>query len=544
MINDEGQSNVTTFLSTAKSYLNFALRLRRFLRETRTIDDIKASIREQIINREENFLNTIRTNIFEYPKSPYLPLLRRAKLTHHDIERLVSQNGLEGALEELYEAGVYVTFEELKGRIPIKRGDLEYHVTNSDFDNPDLTAVLFAQSSGSTGIPTRTKLDLDFLHYDGSHCILEYDLQGVLDIPTACWGAILPDIVAIKALLSFAHTGHRVGKWFTPIQTSPALPSWYYTMLTYLMVGTIRLHGQRFPIPQYVPIDDPLPIVQWMVQALETEGQCFLITSVSKAVRLSLTAQEHGFDLTGATLLVFGEPCTEAKIKVIQGSGARYFTDYSATECGVIAVTCENPTIVNDTHIMSNHMAIIQRPVEVLDQTVDAICLTSLLPMYPKMLLNAQTDDFGIVETRDCGCPWHELGFHQHIHGIRSYRKLTGEGVTLVGSDMETILEQVFPSKFGGNLLDYQLVEEEDEQGFTKLMLYVAPHIQIDDEQQLIDTLLEAMKHSTPSVQLAQPEYQQGHTIGVRRQQPILTPRGKYFSIYTLAMSRPARAQH
>jgi hypothetical protein len=52
------------------------------------------------------------------------------------------------------------------------------------------------------------------------------------------------------------------------------------------------------------------------------------------------------------------------------------------------------------------------------------------------------------------------------------------------------------------------------------------------------------MKHSAPSVQLAQPEYQQAQTIGVRRQQPMLTPRGKYFSIYTLAMSRQARSQN
>ncbi len=108
---------------------------------------------------------------------------------------------------------------------------------------------------------------------------------------------------------------------------------------------------------------------------------------------------------------------------------------------------------------------------------------------------------------------------------------------------METILEQVFPSKFGGSLLDYQLVEEEDEQGFTKLLLYVAPHIPIDDEQQLVDTLLDAMKTSEPSVQLAQPEYQQAQTITVRRRSPMLTPRGKYFSIYTLAMNRQAQSR-
>jgi phenylacetate-coenzyme A ligase PaaK-like adenylate-forming protein len=535
---------MSAFTSTAKAYLNFALGLRSFLRETCTIDDIKDSIREQVINREDTFLNTIRTNVFEYPKSPYLPLLRHAKLTYADIEKMVSQNGLEGALEELYEAGVYVTFEELKGRVPIKRGDLEYHVANSDFDNPNLKTVMFTQSSGSTGVPTRTKLDLDFVHHNGGNYALGYAVHGIFGVPAAHWDTLMPDIITIKTALRFAHTGHRLDRWFTPMRTSPTSPSWYYTVLTYLMVALVRLHGHRFPIPKYVPINDPLPIVQWMVRALETNGKCVLFTSTSKAIRVSLTAQEHGLDLTGAILSAGGEPSTDAKIKIIEDSGAKHVTTYSSVECGAIGIACNNPHITNDMHFISNQLALIQRPVEVLDQTVDAICLTSLLPVAPKMLLNAQTDDFGVVETRDCGCPLYELGLHQHIHGIRSYRKLTGEGVTLVGSDMETILEQTFPSKFGGSLLDYQLVEEEDEQGFTKLMLYVAPHIPIDDEQQLIDTLLNAMKHSAPSVQLAQPEYQQAQTIGVRRQQPMLTPRGKYFSIYTLAMSRQARSQN
>ena len=41
-----------------------------------------------------------------------------------DIRRLVEDLGLEEALERLYDAGVYVTQDEFKGRQPIRRGAL------------------------------------------------------------------------------------------------------------------------------------------------------------------------------------------------------------------------------------------------------------------------------------------------------------------------------------------------------------------------------------------------------------------------------------
>ena len=83
--------------------------------------------------------------------------------------------------------------------------------------------------------------------------------------------------------------------------------------------------------------------------------------------------------------------------------------------------------------------------------------------------------------TTDClkqglaSCPLERYGYTEHISRIRSYSKLTGEGVTLVGSEMLRILEEVLPSRFGGSPLDYQLLEEEDEQGFTRLHLLVSP---------------------------------------------------------------------
>ena len=95
-------------------------------------------------------------------------------------------------------------------------------------------------------------------------------------------------------------------------------------------------------------------------------------------------------------------------------------------------------------------------------------------------MLNVQTDDYGVVEERHCGCELESLGYTTHLREIRSYSKLTGEGVTLIGTEMLEILNHSLPARFGGTLLDYQLMEAEDAQGFTRLYLIISPRVAID----------------------------------------------------------------
>ena len=83
------------------------------------------------------------------------------------------------------------------------------------------------------------------------------------------------------------------------------------------------------------------------------------------------------------------------------------------------------------------------------------------------ILLNVETDDYGVLESRPCGCRMGDLGLTTHVTQVRSFRKLTGEGMTLVGNDMIRILEEVLPTRFGGSPLDYQLAEVENEVGPT-----------------------------------------------------------------------------
>jgi hypothetical protein len=85
----------------------------------------------------------VEHSIYRHPSSPYLALLRHAGCERGDLEALVRRDGLDRALHTLRDAGVYVTFEEFKGRTPIVRGTTTITASARDFDNPSyLNAVL------------------------------------------------------------------------------------------------------------------------------------------------------------------------------------------------------------------------------------------------------------------------------------------------------------------------------------------------------------------------------------------------------------------
>ncbi len=163
--------------------------------------------------------------------------------------------------------------------------------------------------------------------------------------------------------------------------------------------------------------------------------------------------------------------------------------------------------------------------------TVSAFVITTLLPMSPKVLLNLETDDFGIVEERHCGCELESYGYTTHLREVRSYSKLTGEGVTLIGDDMIHILETVLPARFGGTPFDYQLVEDEDAQGLTRLSVRVSPRVALQDERAVIDCVLDGLRRASPATDAARLHWQNAQTLRVTRGEPVWTGR-KYSPLY------------
>jgi hypothetical protein len=521
-------------LADLKMYARFASGLRGFLRHTITLEEAKEIVRRRMAEREANFLRLVERGIFNYPRSPYLPLLKLAHVELSDIHDMVRKKGLEATLRALREAGVYISFEEFKGHQPIVRNGKLIPIRANEFDNPFLGHYYQAETGGTTGAGTRVPVDLDHLAERAPYDILAYSAYGVLDVPRAIWHGVLPDSTGINSILTSLRIGKVPQKWFSPVMSGDLRPAPKYRLATECIVAAARASGRPVPWPKPLRLDQASTLARWAAETVKAHGTCYVSASASRALRVCIAAREEGLDLAGAIFSGGGESPTEAKVREITRVGARCFPPYFFTEVGPVGMSCALPIDLNDQHFFKDALGLIQHPRKVpgSEIVVDAFLFTTLLPTAPKLMLNVESDDYGIIETRSCGCPLENYGFTEHLRDIHSFRKLTGEAVTLAGSEMIRILEEVLPAKFGGGPLDYQLMEEEDEQGFTRANLLVSPKINITDEAAVIDAVWLALGQSSVAADLARAHWSQAKTLRVKRMEPIWTSRGKLMPLH------------
>jgi hypothetical protein len=158
---------------------------------------------------------------------------------------------------------------------------------------------------------------------------------------------------------------------------------------------------------------------------------------------------------------------------------------------------------------------------------VDAFLFTTLLDRAAKVLLNVESGDYGVLETRNCNCEFGAVGLTTHLHSIRSFDKLTGEGMTFVGTDLVRIMEEMLPSQFGGASTDYQMLEYEDGHGGTQLDVLVSPKVGVVDESALVSLLLNELRKGGDTNRMMAEVWRERRTIRVRREQPRMTAGGK-----------------
>jgi hypothetical protein len=521
-------------LADLKMYARFLWGLRSFLRHTITLEEARATIRQRIAERESNFLRTVERNIFGHPQSPYLPLLKLAQCEFADVREMVRSKGLEDTLRALREAGVYVSFEEFKGRKAMVRDGRVIHVQPSDFDNPFPSHYYRMRTGGTSGAATSVLLDLEHLADETPSRIMAFATHGALDVPTACGFGPLPDGTGFFIAFRMARSGRMFDKWFPPFAASDLRPSVKYRLANYFIIKLARLYGAPIPWPEPVGAEDAIVVARWVARKLEEHGACVFNSTVSMVLRICVAAQEAGLDLTGAIMFGGGEATTRAKVRTITATGARFVPNYFVVEAGAVGWGCACPVDESDLHFVNDGLALIQYPRQVpgSEISVDSFHFTRLLASAPKVILNVESDDYGVIEQRSCGCPLESLGFTDHFRYVRSFSKLTGEGVTLVGSEMVRILEEVLPGRFGGSPQSYQLMEEEDEGGFTRLSLLISPEIEIEDEGAVIDTVLEALGQSSVAADLARSIWSQAGTLHIKRREPIWTSRGKLMPLH------------
>jgi hypothetical protein len=503
-----------------------------FFRTPVTSDAARERIAHTQVNRETAFVDLLAQGVYAYEASPYRPLLDRAGVELGDVRRLVRDEGVEGALGRLFDAGIRVSLEEFKGRRPIVRGDLELTVTADDFDNPLATRHFDRMSGGSRGIPRRVSTDFRLLAHEAAYHRLFLDALGLAGRPTAVWSAAPPESAGLRTVLRHVKAGERVDRWLIRTPLPPGLRRFSTErMLRYTVAMSRRFGPGSLAFPEHVPLDEAPAVAHWLAAQVAAGRPAWLDTNASAGVRVCAAASSEGLDLSGTLLRFGGEPYTPAKAEIVAGTGARAVCHYSMAELGRIGFACATPAAPDDVHLLTDKLGFLQRP-RALEGgvTVAALHLTTLLASCPKLMLNVEIDDYGTIESRSCGCPLGELGLVTHMYGIRSYEKLTGEGLNLIGSDLIALVDEVLPARFGGAPTDYQLVEEEVD-GLTRVGVVISPRVGAVDEQDAVDVVLDALAANPHNTLLAE-IWREGQTVRVLRREPYETRAAKILALH------------
>ncbi len=514
-------------------YAEFLFCLEGFLKHTLKIEESIHAIKSRIAKREENFLKIIKDCIYNYPKSPYLKLLNLSKINYKDIESFVKRDGLEGALHILKNEGVYLTLDEVKGRKDTVRESSVFRFKESDFNNPFTSPAFYIRSGGtmSGGTGVKANISFAFLEHRAQHRQLMFDMYDLFDGPVIIWYTTLGG-VEMGIFLECAKIGKPPLFFFYQIDKKLRKPPLTAEMAFAYLRYIGRKRGLKFSLPELIIPTESSNIVDRINRIMENYSSCCVRTFVSSAVRICATAKKNNSRLDGVRFWISGEPLTNKRLEEISSTGANIICQYSFGETGgAVSIGCANPIVADDTHLFKDLFAVIQhkKKLDYADTTFDAFLFTALHPEVPKILLNVENGDYGIVEERDCGCKLGDLGLDTHICNIRSFEKFNAEGMTIFGCDLLKLIEETLVPRYGGSSIDYQFIEEQDSDT-TRTTLIISPDVGKIDEKDALGTIYKELSIS-PAYQTQLSIWQQANTLRVKRTQPIPNKRGKIYPI-------------
>lgn len=534
-----------SFLREVRVGIGFLLGLRHLLRNPIAPAEARAALAQRRERRNAEFLVLARDVIYAEPANPITALLRSARCEYGDLEHLVEQEGIEGALFTLFRHGVYLTEDELKGRRLTVRGSTTLHVDQAQLRNPQLGVKVIGQTSGSTGRRAPIAFDFATVKEETVPMVVLEDTLGSRNHARAIWN--VPGAAALGSLLQTAVLGGRTARWFSQIPpASKELHPRYRWSARVLRLGG-RLASVPIPAPEHVSLDDPGPIVEWMAETLRAGERPWLQTYSSAAVRVCEAANAAGIDLRGADIVVGGEPISSTRRAEVDRSGARLITVYGSMEVGRVANGCLNAEVSDEVHVFDDMKAVIQvgRASAECGLPPDALLISPIRWSAHLPVLNLSVGDQATLLRRSCGCPLEKLGWLTHLHTIRSFTKLTAGGMTFPDTDIIPVLEQVLPQRFGGGPTDYQLIEAESTTGEPRLTLLVHPRIGPVDEEQVYRVFLEKIGRGTGVERVMEMMWRNAGFLTIERRAPASTMSGKIQHVYaprTGPLTRPSRA--
>jgi hypothetical protein len=313
---------LTQALTRACAVARFATSLPRYLSTRLDAEGARAHLRSALARRSERFLETMARGVFAVERSPYARLLRHAGIGERDVRGLVADQGVEGALPALYDAGVHVRLAEFKGRTPIRRGSLNLEVCAHDFDNPSAARSVEMSTGASRGGGTRLRLDIEHYRQDTLYDALFMEAFGLAGRPYAIWRPSPPWTAGLKGAMSHAAMGLGVERWFSQRETGLWPSHWPYGLLTGYAVAASHLAGNPIPFPEHVPLEDAVVVARWAAGHVAAGRRPLLNTNAASCVRICIAAGGAGLDISGMLFRVGSEPLTPGKAAAVARVGA------------------------------------------------------------------------------------------------------------------------------------------------------------------------------------------------------------------------------
>jgi hypothetical protein len=291
----------------------------------------------------------------------------------------------------------------------------------------------------------------------------------------------------------------------------------------------------ELPGPEYAPLEDPLPIVRWMEEVLNSGQEPLLFSFPSAVLRVVESAAARGTSLEGAHVVTTGEPMTAVRLSALLRQGLRVAVRYGTIEVGAIGFGCLEAELPDDLHVLDDMHGLIRvEEGQAGDMPGGALLLTTLRASAPFVFLNVSMGDAAVLRQRRCGCPLERLGWKRHLNTVRSFEKLSGAGMTFHDADVIRILEEVLPGRFGGSPTDYQLVEGESAQGSPLVRLRIHPRVGEVDSHNVRETFLSALGAASGADRVMAEVWRGAGFPEVDRTAPHVTVTGKVLHLHRL----------
>jgi phenylacetate-coenzyme A ligase PaaK-like adenylate-forming protein len=516
-------SNVPELLSFAR----FLIGLPPFLRSPISFDEAEATVRDNVVGREQRLIDKLESAVFSYARSPYKKLFDYAGLTRADVVGRIRTLGVEPALEEFRSRGVYVTWDEFKGRQAARRGGQAFHFKPEDFDNPIMRPSLSTASSGSSGAPVRVGNDLEDNTQSCVDWAVLFRAWGLEESPLLFWTADYAGM-AIR-YLKCSKIGKDYERWF--ISSPVTKPGEKFRAR---LVHGYTAFWAGYPKAEPAPLHACEPVLACLLDYLDQGRRPILNCTPSGALELSRRAIQAGRSLQGVYFLLGAEPLSDAREQIIAASGAVTIPTYGTSEGGWIGAQFPGAEHPDEVAIFRDAYAVTPFPQDPPESGhgFTPLLLTNLRPAAPKVLINTGIGDSAQISTYRPSDYAESLGYTVRLHRIRSFRKVTVFGSTFALTDLTILLEEILPRMCGGGATDYQLAESE-ENGISRLILRVNPSIRGMDDSEICRVFLRELEELQHFYKPMTWVLKNNASLVIKREKPTPGPSGKLSPVIT-----------